>query len=54
MYIELYKQALKKARVLKHDTVLAYLEAKNIKKTYMLGDLDESDDDNGDDLEQLF
>ena len=54
VYIELYKQALKKARVLKHDTVLAYLEAKNIKKTYMLGDLDESDDDNGDDLEQLF
>jgi hypothetical protein len=43
VYYEIYRQARKKARVLKHQALLAFLEAKNIKKTYMLDDLEEDD-----------
>ena len=45
VYIELYKQARKKAKVAKKSALLAYLEAKNIKKTYMLENLNDSDSD---------
>jgi len=48
VYYEIYKQARKKAKLAKKEAVLAFLEAKNIKKTYMLDDLDESDSDNSD------
>ena len=43
VYYEIYRQARKKARLLKHQALLAFLEAKNIKKTYMLDDLEEDD-----------
>lgn len=43
VYYEIYRQARKKARVLKHQALLAFLEAKNIKKTYMLDDLEDDD-----------
>lgn len=44
VYYELYKEAREKAKKAKKEAVLAYLEAKNIKKTYMLEDIDSSDD----------
>jgi len=43
VYYEVYRLARKKARRLKHQALLAFLEAKNIKKTYMLDDLEEDD-----------
>ena len=45
VYYDIYKEARKKAKEMKHHAVLAYLEAKNIKKTYMLEDSEDSDSD---------
>uniref|UniRef100_A0A6C0IER4 Uncharacterized protein n=1 Tax=viral metagenome TaxID=1070528 RepID=A0A6C0IER4_9ZZZZ len=45
VYFELYKEARNKAKVAKKNAILAYLEAKNIKKTYMLENLNDSDSD---------
>lgn len=43
IYYEMYKEALKKAKMAKELALASYLEAKNIKNTYMLDDLDDSD-----------
>lgn len=43
VYYKIYREARKKARILKNQALLAFLEAKNIKKTYMLEDLEEDD-----------
>ncbi len=48
VYYEIYKEARKKAKEAKQTAILAYLEAKNIKKTYMLEDIDSSDSDMSD------
>jgi hypothetical protein len=45
VYFELYKEARNKAKIAKKNALLAYLEAKNIKKTYMLDNLNDSDSD---------
>ena len=45
VYFELYKDARTKAKAAKKATIIAYLEAKNIKKTYMLENMDDSDSD---------
>jgi hypothetical protein len=45
VYFELYKEARNKAKDAKKNAILAYLEAKNIKKTYMLENLNDSDSD---------
>jgi hypothetical protein len=45
VYFELYKEARNKAKEAKKNAILAYLEAKNIKKTYMLENLNDSDSD---------
>ena len=45
VYFELYKEARIKAKMAKKSALLAYLEAKNIKKTYMLDNLNDSDSD---------
>jgi len=45
VYFELYREARTKAKQAKKTAIIAYLEAKNIKKTYMLDDLNESDSD---------
>jgi hypothetical protein len=45
IYFELYKEARNKAKAAKKSALLAYLEAKNIKKTYMLENLYDSDSD---------
>ena len=44
VYYEIYKAARKKAKDAKSRAIIAFLEAKNIKKTYMLENLDDSDD----------
>jgi rRNA-processing protein FCF1 len=43
VYYEIYQKAREKAKNAKKNAILAYLEMKNIKKTYMLDDIDESD-----------
>ena len=43
VYFELYKEARNKAKLAKKNAIIAYLEAKNIKKTYMLEDMNDSD-----------
>jgi hypothetical protein len=43
VYYEIYQKAREKAKEAKKNAILAYLELKNIKKTYMLEDIDESD-----------
>ena len=45
VYFELYKEARNKAKKAKKSAIIAYLEAKNIKKTYLLENLDNSDSD---------
>ena len=45
VYYELYKEAREKAKMAKKSAIVAYLEAKNIKKLYMLDNLDESESD---------
>ena len=45
VYYRIYKAAREKAKQAKKEAIIAYLEAKNIKKTYMLDDLEESDSD---------
>ena len=57
VYFEMYKEARKKAKEAKQKAVLAYLEAKNIKKTYMLDEnssSDESSIENYSDEEELL
>lgn len=43
VYYEIYQKAREKAKDAKKSAIVAYLEMKNIKKTYMLDDIDESD-----------
>lgn len=45
VYFELYKEARNKAKEAKKKAILAYLEAKNIKKTYMIENINDSDSD---------
>jgi hypothetical protein len=45
VYFELYKEARTKAKQAKKNAILAYLEAKNIKKTYMIENIHDSDSD---------
>ena len=43
VYYEIYQKAREKAKIAKKGAIVAFLEMKNIKKTYMLDDIDESD-----------
>jgi hypothetical protein len=45
VYYEIYQKARERAKQAKQAAMLAYLEVKNIKKTYMLDDINESDDE---------
>lgn len=45
VYYKIYKAAREKAKQAKKEAILAYLDAKNIKKTYMLSDIEDSDSD---------
>jgi hypothetical protein len=61
VYYEMYREARKKAKVARDLALSAYLEAKRIKNTYMINDVDDSDDsdleieneDNNDDENSL-
>jgi hypothetical protein len=44
VYLELYKEAKKKAKEAKRSAIIAYLEAKNIKNTFMINTMDEDSD----------
>ena len=54
VYYEMYKEAREKAKKAKKESLMAFLEAKNIKQTYMLDDIDSSDDDDDDDDDDNF
>ena len=45
VYFEIYKEARTRAKEAKKNAILAYLEAKNIKKTYMIENINDSDSD---------
>ena len=45
VYYEIYKKAREQAKELKKAALKAYFEMKNIKKTYMLDDVDSSDEE---------
>ena len=53
VYYEMYKQAREKAKNAKKEALLALLEAKNIKQTYMLEDIDSSDESTFSDEEEM-
>ena len=53
VYFELYKEARNKAKTAKKNAIVAYLEAKNIKKTYMLESLIDSDSDFDDEIDEV-
>jgi hypothetical protein len=48
VYYEIYKKAREKAKEAKKAAILAFLEAKNIKKTYMLDNMDDSEESDED------
>ena len=43
VYYQMYRDAIQKAKVAREMALSSYLEAKNIKNTYMLTDIDDSD-----------
>ena len=51
VYHEIYQKAREKAKAAKKEAMLAYLEVKNIKKTYMLDNMDDSDSESDIELE---
>ena len=53
VYFDLYKEARNKAKQAKKAALMAYLEAKKIKKTYMLESLNEEDSDFDDEIEDV-
>jgi len=52
VFYEIYKKAKEKARLAKREALRAVLEAKNIKKTYMLDDNSDEDDDSVSDFDE--
>jgi hypothetical protein len=53
VYYEMYREARKKAKIARDLALTAYLEAKNIKNTYMLTDLDSDSDSNIDEENEI-
>jgi hypothetical protein len=53
VYFELYKKARDKAKMAKKEAIIAYLEAKNIKKTYMIENIDSSDNEFDQEIEDV-
>ena len=52
VYLKIYKEARKKAKKARKEAIQSFLEAKRIKNTYLVGDI-ESDDSNSD-VEEIF
>ena len=53
VYYKIYREARTKAKEAKKKSILALLEAKNIKKTYMLEKIEGSDDDFDDEIDNI-
>jgi hypothetical protein len=53
VYYEMYQNVREKAKKAKQEAMLAYLEAKNIKKTYLLENLSDSSEDSMDDISDI-
>ena len=53
IYFDMYKLAREKAKAAKQSAISAYLEARNIKNTYMLNDSDSDSESDFNELEQL-
>ena len=53
VYFDLYKEARNKAKLAKKNAILAYLEVKNIKKTFMLDNLTDSDSDFDNEVDEI-
>jgi len=53
VYFKLYKDAKTKAKQAKKSAILAYLEAKQIKKTYLLDNLNDSDSEFEEEIEEV-
>jgi len=49
VYYDMYKEAKRKAKMARDLAISSYLEAQNIKQTYMLDDIEDSDSDLDDD-----
>jgi hypothetical protein len=45
VYYDMYKEAKRKAKLARDLAISSYLEAQNIKQTYMLDDIEDSDSD---------
>jgi hypothetical protein len=52
IYYEMYREAKKKAKVARDLALSTYMEAKRIKNTYLLEDLEDDDDDDDDDQDE--
>ena len=52
VYYEMYRAAKRKAKMAKNLALKSYLEAKNIKSTYMLDDVSDTDSDEYDDTDE--
>jgi hypothetical protein len=50
VYYELYREAKRKAKIARDFAISAYLEAKEIKNTYMLDEIDDEESDEEDDF----
>lgn len=53
VYFKIYKEAKNKAKQAKKSAILAYLEAKKIKKTYLLDNLNESDSEFEEEMDEV-
>ena len=53
IYLEIYKDAKKKAKEIRKNAILAFLEAKQIKNKYNLDDIDNESSDDGEDFLNL-
>ena len=53
IYIDLYKEARNKAKLAKKNAILAYLEAKNIKNTFMIDNLDGEESDFDEEIDEV-
>ena len=53
VYYEMYREAKRKAKIAKDAALSAYLEARQIKNTYMLDDIDDSDEEEENEQEEI-
>ena len=53
VYYEIYYEAKRRAKVAKQKAIAAYLEAKRIKNTYLLNEIDSSDESDNDSLSEI-